>query len=92
MGRSPRLVPVRLKEKLRAGRERLGFSQTQMLRALELDVNYSAISNYELGTREPSLPVLLKYARVFGVSMEILVDDELDLPAGRTGKRKVREG
>lgn len=80
MGHSPRLVPVRLKEKLRAGRERLGLSQTQMARALNLDVNYSAISNYELGTREPSLPVLLKYARFFGVSMEILVDDALDLP------------
>lgn len=29
----------------------------------------------------PSLPVLLRYARVVGVAMEVLVDDELDLPA-----------
>jgi len=88
MGHSPRPVPERLKEKLLAGRERLGLSQTQMSRALELDVNYSAISNYEHGTREPSLPVLLKYARLFGVSMETLVDDELDLPEKISGRRK----
>lgn len=38
------------------------------------------ISDFENGVREPSLPVLLKYARLAGVSMDVLVDDELDLP------------
>ncbi len=38
------------------------------------------ISNFENGTREPPIPVLLKYARLAGVCMEVLVDDELDLP------------
>ncbi len=88
MGYSPRPVPERLKEKLLAGRERLGLSQTQMSRALQLNVNYSAISNYEHGTREPSLPVLLKYARLFGVSMETLVDDDLDLTMKLPRRRK----
>jgi transcriptional regulator with XRE-family HTH domain len=41
---------------------------------------YNRISNYERGDREPPLPILLRYARVAGVHMEALVDDELDLP------------
>jgi transcriptional regulator with XRE-family HTH domain len=40
----------------------------------------SSISGYELGTREPPLPVLLEYARVANVSVEALIDDELNLP------------
>jgi transcriptional regulator with XRE-family HTH domain len=39
------------------------------------------ISEFETGKREPSLPLLLRYARVAGVWMDVLVDDELDLPA-----------
>jgi transcriptional regulator with XRE-family HTH domain len=38
------------------------------------------ISEYESGKREPPLPVLLRYARLAGVPMEMLVDDDLDLP------------
>jgi hypothetical protein len=41
----------------------------------------SAVSGYELGRREPPLPILLKYARLAGVCVEVLIDDELDLPA-----------
>lgn len=40
----------------------------------------SNISQYELGTREPSLLVLLAYARLAKVSVDVLIDDELDLP------------
>lgn len=80
MGKAPRLKPLRLAAKLFEVRERLGLSQTEMCRALKLEVNYSAISNYELGTREPPMPVVLRYARLAGISMEYLVDDELNLP------------
>lgn len=38
------------------------------------------IGLYETDRRVPPLLVLLKYARVSGVSMETLVDDELGLP------------
>jgi transcriptional regulator with XRE-family HTH domain len=51
-----------------------------MCRALELTVNYSAISQYETGKREPPLLVLLKYARLAGVTIDDLVDDKLSLP------------
>ena len=68
MGRSGRLRPKRLGRKLRAIREHLGLSQTQMSKALGLKVHYSAVSNFELGTREPDLIVLLRYARLAGIS------------------------
>jgi transcriptional regulator with XRE-family HTH domain len=80
MGRSRRNRPNELSRKLLAIRKRLEMSQTQMARALELKVHYSAVSNYELGTREPDLIVVLRYARLARVPMETLVDDKLDLP------------
>jgi hypothetical protein len=43
-------------------------------------IRHARISDYELGLREPSLMILLSYARLSGVHMEALVDDELDLP------------
>ena len=80
MGRSRRNKPLKLSQKLLAIRKRLRMSQTEMARALELKVHYSAVSNYELGTREPDLIVVLRYARLAGVPMETLVDDKLNLP------------
>jgi transcriptional regulator with XRE-family HTH domain len=82
MGRSPRPKPARLASKLLQIREALGLSQSGMLRRLELDekVFPSAVSGYELGTREPPLPVILKYARIAGVYVDVLIDDDLDLP------------
>lgn len=79
MGRS-RQKPKRLARKLLAIRERLGVSQTEMARLLELKKTYTVVSSYESGRREPDLLVLLRYARLIRVSMEILVDDKLDLP------------
>ena len=80
MGRSRRNKPAKLSRKLLAIRKRLRMSQTEMARALELKVHYSAVSNYELGTREPDLIIVLRYARLAGVPMEMLVDDTLNLP------------
>ena len=73
----------RLGEKLLQIRLALGLSQDGMLERLGLAEKYfrSRISAYELGDREPHLPVLLRYARSVGVSTDILIDDELDLPA-----------
>jgi transcriptional regulator with XRE-family HTH domain len=80
MGRSPRRKPSRLAEKLVRIRTQLGLSQTAMIRKLGFDeLRQSHISAFELGAREPSSIVLLRYARVAGVSMEELVDDELEL-------------
>jgi transcriptional regulator with XRE-family HTH domain len=80
---NPRPKPERLAEKLRQIRLALGLSQTEMLKLLRLDegMKYARISEYEQGIREPSLLTLLEYSRAAGVHMEVLADDELDLPA-----------
>ena len=90
MGAAARIKPKRLADKLRQVREALGLSQTEMLRRLgfEAVIAYHRISNYELGTGEPPLPVLLAYARLAGISTDVLIDDELDLPAKLPAKSK----
>ena len=82
MGSRARPRPERLAEKLLQIRLALDLSQDGILVPLGLDASHfrSAVSGYELGTREPPLPVLLKYARLAGVSTDVLIDDELDLP------------
>jgi transcriptional regulator with XRE-family HTH domain len=82
MGRTSRQRPLRLASKLLAVRQALGFSQNELIRHLgmEDELIQGTISAYELGNREPSLLVLLGYARVAGVYLDVLVDDELDLP------------
>lgn len=80
MGRSRRNKPKKLSQKLLAIRQRLNMSQTEMARALQLKVHYSAVSNCELGTREPDLIIVLRYSRLAGVPMEAIVDDQLALP------------
>lgn len=83
MGRKARPQPERLREKLLHIRSALGLSQSEMFRRLDVEdfVSYKQLSKYELGITEPPLIVLLRYARVAGVHMEDIVDDEMDLPA-----------
>jgi transcriptional regulator with XRE-family HTH domain len=82
MGRYQRTKPARLAEKLLQIRTALGLSQNEMLRrlGLEEEMTRGRISGYELGTREPSLPTLLRYARSAGLCVDDLIDDKLDLP------------
>jgi transcriptional regulator with XRE-family HTH domain len=77
----------RLAEKLQQLRLALGLSQAEMLKRLGAEdmIVYNRISDYERGNREPPLPILLQYARVAGVYVEDLIDDELDLPAKLPG-------
>jgi transcriptional regulator with XRE-family HTH domain len=37
------------------------------------------VSEYERGAREPDLLVLLRYAKIAKISVEMLIDDTLDL-------------
>lgn len=82
MGRRARIRQEYLREKLLKIRRSLGLSQSEMLRRLGFEdvLDYQRISEFELGTNEPPLVILLRYARVAGVHMEDLVDDELELP------------
>ena len=83
MGRSYRSRPKKLGRKLRLIRMTLGLTQPQMIERLSVKdepLYPSSISEYERGKREPPLLVLLKYARLAGVSTDVLIDDKLKLP------------
>src|SRR5882757_4318353 len=88
MARGARVRPEHLAEKLLQIRLALGLSQSELLRRLGFEdtMDYRRISEFERGTTEPHLSVLLGYARAAGVHMEDIVDDELDLPAKLPGK------
>ena len=84
--------PQRLAEKLLQIRNTLGLSQTELLRQLRMQdtIPYTRISDYELDKNEPTLMVLLEYARVAGVHLEVIVDDRLDLPTELPGSVKYK--
>lgn len=88
MARGARLKPNRLAEKLIQIRMALGLSQNELIKRLDVDLTQNRISEYETGKGEPPLPVILKYARLVGVSTDVLIDDELDLPNKLPGKPK----
>ena len=106
MGRNPRRKQRRLSDKLLQIRLSLDLSQNELLRQLGLDEKFTRtnISNYELGHREPPLYVLLQYAHLAGLCLDVLVDDDLEVPKRlpsvpthrgvtvRKGRRRVPKG
>ena len=82
MGSASRIKPERLAQKLLTVRNRLDLSQTEMAEKLsckKITIRRSDVSRYEIGIREPPLLILLHYARAGQVTMEMLVDDGIDL-------------
>jgi|SRR5215213_6230355 len=82
MGRNPRRKQRRLADKLLQIRLSLDLSQNEILWQMGLTEEFTRtnISNYELGQREPPLYVLLQYAHLAGLCLDVLVDDELEVP------------
>jgi transcriptional regulator with XRE-family HTH domain len=85
MGSGARQKSERLASKLKEIRLALGLSQGEMVKRLGLagHMGRERISAFEKEGpegREPPLPVLLKYAVVAGVWVDVLIDDDLDLP------------
>jgi transcriptional regulator with XRE-family HTH domain len=87
MGTKGRPRPVNLSRKLREIRIGLKLSQAQMVRRLGFGDSFHVgrISEYESNIREPSLLVLLAYARVARVHLEDIVDDAIELPTRLPG-------
>ena len=92
MGRNSRRKPKHLSKKLLHIREALGLSQNGMIRRLgfEEELFQDSISAFERGVREPSLPVLLQYARVAEVYVDALIDDSIDLPERLPASQKYK--
>jgi transcriptional regulator with XRE-family HTH domain len=86
MGAHKRMPVAGLPEKLLAIRLALGLTQEQMLERLAKhdrrikELKPSIISNYELGHRQPPIPVVWAYAEEAGVCMGILCNPKKKLP------------
>lgn len=79
---SSRPQPRKLAAKLRLIRMRLNLTQEQMAGIVEhkrSPVYPGHISEFESGRREPSLLVLLRYARAVDLPVDWLIDDEVKL-------------
>ncbi len=81
MGRASLERPKRLAEKLLAIRNNLNLSQNGLITWLGMksELTQAEISAFERDVRIPPLILLLRYARKYGVNVEVLIDDELDL-------------
>ena len=80
MGHS-RPRPKHLAKKLLQIRHSLGVSQGELVRQLGVQalIEHTTISKYELNKNEPPLAILLAYARLTGIPIERIIDDELEL-------------
>jgi transcriptional regulator with XRE-family HTH domain len=87
---STRQRPARLAEKLRQIRLALGLSQSEIVKQLGIEdqVDAARISGFETGLREPTLMIVLQYARAANVWTDVLIDDELDLPENLPSRKK----
>jgi transcriptional regulator with XRE-family HTH domain len=56
-------------------------SQGELIRQLGVQalIDYTTISKYELDKNEPPLAILLAYARLVGIPVEQIIDDEIEL-------------
>jgi len=68
---------MRLEEKLTHLRKREGLTQQKLADAL--NVSRQAISKWEVGTAVPSTDNLIHLGRLFGVAVDVLVNEQLDL-------------
>ncbi len=82
--RANKYTPRRLGEKLAEIRMKLGVETYEgMIARLNIEVvplYRACVYKYEQGLREPPLIVLLRYARIANVPLEMIIDDSLDLP------------
>lgn len=83
MGRSNRIRPNRLGEKLKAIRDSLGLTQEELIARLNYNaspLHHQNISGFEKNIREANLLILTAYCDLAGICLDTLVRDELDLP------------
>ncbi len=91
MGKASRARPKHLAEKLAAIRNALGVTHEELISKLDcpnIPLYRASISQYESGKSEPPLPVLLRYAKLANIYVEVLIDDEIDLPERLPALRK----
>ncbi|HEU4740731.1 MAG TPA: helix-turn-helix transcriptional regulator [Meiothermus sp.] len=75
-----------MKNHLRVLRAERGWSQADL--AERLDVSRQTVNTIETGKYDPSLPLAFKIARVFGLTIEDIFEDES--PTSKSEVQRVR--
>ena len=75
---------------VRAKRNALGLSQTDLAR--ELSITHQHVSRIELGDATPSLEMLLKLSRKLGVSTDYLLTGQQTTPPDAAGAIRSEPG
>jgi transcriptional regulator with XRE-family HTH domain len=79
--------PKRLVEKLLQIREALGLSQQEMAERLNeragVKITSKNVSNYERNKSTPYIEIVLAYARLANVTMNQIIDDDLEFNPSR---------
>ena len=72
-----------LAEKIQALRKQNNWSQEEL--AVKLGVSRQSVSKWESGTSIPDLERIIKISRVFGVSTDYLLKDDMEEPVSGSG-------
>lgn len=83
MGRSNRIRPKKLGQKLEQIRTSLGLDRSEIIQSLgykETKLYPQNIWSFEKSEREPNLLIILAYSQLAGISTDYLLDDNLDIP------------
>ncbi len=90
-----KLSPKRLAEKLLTIRQFLGLTQAEMLPIINPNeksgYNRARVSQYERSLRVPSLVETQNYADAAKIGIELLTNDNLDLPISIRRKAKLNQ-
>lgn len=74
--------------KLKQIRESMGWSQKDLRENFGIsEVKNSAVSMWESGDRTPSIELLIKYAESANICLDILLNDNYELPAKLPSKK-----
>lgn len=68
---------MKLKDKLYNLRKKNGYTQAEIAEILE--VSRQSVSNWELGTIQPSISRLKKLSELYSTPLEILLDDSIEV-------------
>lgn len=73
---------MKLEEKLIQLRKRQGYTQLQL--AEELNISRQAVSRWETGAAQPTIDNLKSLSRLYGISLDELLDDGWESRASQT--------
>lgn len=100
MGLKSRVIPKEMPKKLKFIRNHFELTLDELSKALEAELKLlgfpeikvytGGITEFEKGKREPQIPVLLAYAHLAGVYVDILINDDLEMPKYLSSKIKKR--